>query len=47
MGHSDICSLINLLENNGLGPQKVRILLELEFKGVVQQISGKQYVLDS
>ena len=31
----------------GLGPQKVRIFLELEFKDVVQQISGKQYVLGS
>ena len=30
-----------------LGPQKVRILLELELKGDVQQISGKQFVLSS
>ena len=27
MGHSDICSLINLLEINGIGPQKVRALV--------------------
>ena len=27
MGHSDICSLINLLKNNGIGPQKVRALV--------------------
>ena len=31
----------------GFGHQKVRILLELELKGVVQQISRKQFVLDS
>ena len=27
MGHSDICSLINLLEINGIGPQKARALV--------------------
>ena len=27
MGHSDMCSLINLLEINGIDPQKVRALV--------------------